>query len=302
MRVLGHTRQIISHVPVAVPAPTCAKHNDAMQAAVVMNAEKFAVLAALPADGREAARELLRCVTRYGFVGGVIALARSPVCGWEGEEWDEVWSQAEKLRVPIMVRKMWPLVSEVLDLFSASSFALSGAVGGERLTREQIPEYQHGLASSLVAPLVTHLHTAHAASPLPLVQLYLSGVFDRHPNLRLIFAHPGSLPSLVPRIQHLLTSIPASERPRRGFLEVWQHNIYLTTADAQDLSSLRALLEQIPVDRVLYATNYPFEERGKELIEELKASGFLTKTEYERVAWVNAETLFNLKGVGKSGR
>ncbi|EOA82195.1 uncharacterized protein SETTUDRAFT_44078 [Exserohilum turcica Et28A] len=277
MRVLGHTRQIISHVPVAVPAPTCAKHNDAMQAAVVMNAEKFAVLAALPADGREAARELLRCVTRYGFVGGVIALARSPVCGWEGEEWDEVWSQAEKLRVPIMVRKMWPLVSE-------------------------IPEYQHGLASSLVAPLVTHLHTAHAASPLPLVQLYLSGVFDRHPNLRLIFAHPGSLPSLVPRIQHLLTSIPASERPRRGFLEVWQHNIYLTTADAQDLSSLRALLEQIPVDRVLYATNYPFEERGKELIEELKASGFLTKTEYERVAWVNAETLFNLKGVGKSGR
>lgn len=83
---------------------------------------------------------------------------------------------------------------------------------------------------------------------------------------------------------------------------MWQHNIYLTTADAQDLSSLRALLEQIPVDRVLYATNYPFEERGKELIEELKASGFLTKTEYERVAWVNAETLFNLKGVGKSGR
>ena len=69
------------------------------------------------------------------------------------------------------------------------------------------------------------------------------------------------------------------------------------------MSSLRALLEQIPLDRVLYASNYPLEERGKELMEELRESGFLTKLEWERVAFRNAETLFNTRGVsGKGGR
>jgi hypothetical protein len=79
----------------------------------------------------------------------------------------------------------------------------------------------------------------------------------------------------------MLPSIPASDRPKRSFLDVWQHNIYLTTADAQDMAALRALLEQIPVDRVLYASNYPLEERGKELMEELRLSEFLTRAEWE---------------------
>jgi predicted TIM-barrel fold metal-dependent hydrolase len=106
-------------------------------------------------------------------------------------------------------------------------------------------------------------------------------VFDRYPNLRLVLAHPGALPSLVPRIEAMLSSIPAGDKPKRSFLDVWQHNIYLTTADAQDMAALRALLEQIPVDRVLYASNYPLEERGRELMEELRLSEFLTRPEWE---------------------
>ena len=166
-------------------------------------------------------------------------------------------------------------------------------------------EYQHDLPANVSAPLLTHIHTAHTTSPLAVLHLYLSSVFDRHPNLRLILAHPGTLPSLIPRIESLLASIPVADKPKRGFLDVWQHNIYLTTADAQDMSSLRALLEQIPVDRVLYASNYPLEERGKELMGEIMESGFLTKLEWERIAWGNAEILFNMKGPGagpKSGR
>jgi|TARA_R110002003_G_scaffold198_25_gene15612 predicted TIM-barrel fold metal-dependent hydrolase len=78
----------------------------------------------------------------------------------------------------------------------------------------------------------------------------------------------------------------------RPYLDVWQHNIYLTTADVLDSSTMRMLLEQIPIDRVLYASNYPLEERGKEMMEELKSSGFLTDEEWERVAWKNADFLF----------
>ncbi|KAL7771991.1 hypothetical protein CFE70_001944 [Pyrenophora teres f. teres 0-1] len=156
MHMLGHSRQIISHIPVAAPPQICSRFNDAIHAATMTNTAKFSVLAVLPTDGMEAAKELA------------------------------------------------------------------------------------------------------------------SSVFDHYPSLRLVLAHPGSLPSLVPRIESLINSIPATDKPKRSFLDVWQHNIYLTTADAQDMSSLRALLEQIPVDRVLYASNYPFEERGNELMNELR--------------------------------
>lgn len=131
---------------------------------------------------------------------------------------------------------------------------------------------------------------------MPILRLYLSGVFDRYATLRLVIAHPGSLPSLFSRIDSVLDSIPSADKPKRSFLNVWQHNLYLTTADVLDLSSMRTLLEQMPMDRVLYASNYPLENRGKELMMELKESKFLTDEEWERLAWRNAEQLFKLPG------
>lgn len=161
----------------------------------------------------------------------------------------------------------------------------------------QIAEYTQDLPNAVVAPLATYLHTAHITSPMPVLRLYLNGVFDRYPNLRLILAQPGVLPSILSRIDMVLDSIPNADKPKRSFLDVWQHNFYLTTVDVLDLSSMRGLLEQIPMDRVLYASNYPLEERGKELMMELRESGFLTEEEWERLAWRNAEELFKLRGV-----
>lgn len=158
----------------------------------------------------------------------------------------------------------------------------------------KIAGYTEDLANSAIAPLVTHLHNAHVGSPMRIVRLYLNGVFDRYPNLHLVIAHPGCLPSVLPRIDTILESIPPANKPKRSFLDVWQHNLYLTTADILDLSSLRTLLEQIPMDRVLYASNYPLEERGRDLMNELKESEFLTDEEWERLAWRNAEQLFKV--------
>jgi predicted TIM-barrel fold metal-dependent hydrolase len=138
------------------------------------------------------------------------------------------------------------------------------------------------------------MHTSHAVSPVPVLRLFLAGTFDQHPNVRLIIANPGALPYLMPRIDAMIADIPAADRPKRSFLDVWQHNFYLTTADVLDMSSMRALLEQIPIDRVLYASNYPLEERGEKLMTELRESGFLSRQEWEQLAWTNAEYLFGL--------
>jgi len=273
--LLGHSRQVLSHLPLSASPQTCTRFNDALHAAIRLHAEKFSGLALLPSrkgEAREAAKELQRCVTKYGFVGGVVGLKR----GVDGErlvsgaEFEVVWDTAVKCRVPIALRELWPMV-------------------------EEIPDYQRNLPDSVLAPLLTRINTSHSTSPLPFLQLYLSGVFDRYPTLRLVLCHPGALPSLFPRIEVLLAEIPATDKPKRSYLDVWQNNIYLTTADVHEMSSMRALLEQIPVDRVLYASNYPLEERGNGLMQELRDSGFLTQEEWDRVAWKNAEALFGLK-------
>ncbi|CAO2650763.1 Nn.00g020550.m01.CDS01 [Neocucurbitaria sp. VM-36] len=281
MRMLGQIKQIISHIPIAATAQTCTKINDAVYAANRLNADKFIALALLPSsvgDGKEAARELQRCITKYRFVGGVVGLSRGTEgAGGLGDgSFEELWSTAEKLRVPIALREMWPAQSE-------------------------LPNYQRNLPGSVLAPLVIHMHTLHTDTSLQILHLYLSSTFDRYPGLRLILCHPGILPSQFRRISTLLSLIPEADKPKRSFLDVWQHNFYLTTTDVQDVSSLRALLEQIPLDRVLYASNYPLEERGKEVMEDLRESGFVTREEWEKVAFRNAGVLFRLKG-GSAGK
>jgi predicted TIM-barrel fold metal-dependent hydrolase len=110
MRSLGHTKQILSHIPIEANASTCAKFNNALYASIQLNTDKFAALAMLPTEGKEAAKELQRCVTKMKFVGGVVA-SRSGASLHEGFE--ELWDTAEKYRVPIAVRELWPTGDEV---------------------------------------------------------------------------------------------------------------------------------------------------------------------------------------------
>lgn len=132
MRALGQSRQIISHLPIVATPQTCARANDALYAAICLNGEKFAALALLPTgkgEGKEAARELQRCVTKYRFVGGVVGLRRES--GSEGNlndgSYEELWAVAGRYRVPIIFREMWPMGCEVsLSLRAFSSIRGTG--------------------------------------------------------------------------------------------------------------------------------------------------------------------------------
>ncbi|CAI6239738.1 unnamed protein product [Periconia digitata] len=276
MRAAGISMQVISHVPILANPATCSKLNDALHTAVCTAPDRFAALALLSADDpREAARELQRCVTRFRFVGAVLGLSR----GIDGVVFEELWAQAERYGVPIVLREVWP-------------------------TKEQAQQYRtESLAAALQGPILTHLHAAHSSSPLPVVHLYATGVFDRHPNLRFVLSRTGiTMCSLLPRIQALFTSFKDVQslahvfKPNRSFIDVWRHNFYIVAEDAMDNISMKALLTHMPVDRVLYGTGYPFEDKGRAVMSEMKDSGVLDQEEWEKVAWGNAERLFGLRG------
>jgi predicted TIM-barrel fold metal-dependent hydrolase len=117
MRSLGQSKQVLSHIPITANAATCTRFNDALFSGIHLNADKLVALAILPADGKEAARELQRCVTKMNFVGGVLGLRPDGKGGVSlGTELEELWTIANTYRVPIMLRDMWPVGGQVCSL------------------------------------------------------------------------------------------------------------------------------------------------------------------------------------------
>lgn len=111
-RALGQTTQVISHIPVETTPQMCMKLNDALDAGIRMQNDRLVGLALLHGglgEGREAARELQRCVTKFKFVGGVVAAGREI----EDRSYEEVWGMAQRFAVPIMLREYWPSIDRV---------------------------------------------------------------------------------------------------------------------------------------------------------------------------------------------
>ncbi|KAF2002872.1 hypothetical protein P154DRAFT_532736 [Amniculicola lignicola CBS 123094] len=266
MKASGISLQVISHLPINVSPKTCQRYNDTLYTTI---------------DAKEAASELQRCVVKYKFVGGMLGFST------DRKEWgrqvndkafDALWAVAERYQVPIALRVMFPTNAQVSDIDGSS-------------------------APPIKSQLVTTFYSSHAASPLLFLRIFTSGVFDRFPHLRLILSQGGlGIPPLLSRIEYFVASLP--NRPKTCFMDVWQNNLHITLADVLDLSTLRALSELIPSDRLLYATRYPWEERPKAVVDEARESGVLGKEEWEGVVRRNAERLFKVvvKEIGGAGR
>jgi predicted TIM-barrel fold metal-dependent hydrolase len=130
MRYLGHTIQVISHIPISVTPQICSKLNDALETGTRLQSDKLVALALLPGgpgEGRDAAADLQRCVTKMKFIGGVIAVGR----GAEDGSFEEVWSVAQRLGVPIVLREEWPSGHQVRCVFAMRT-------GESRLTKRTL--------------------------------------------------------------------------------------------------------------------------------------------------------------------
>jgi 2,3-dihydroxybenzoate decarboxylase len=88
------------------------------------------------------------------------------------------------------------------------------------------------------------------------IRLVLSGVFDAHPNLKIILGHLGeTLPFLVWRVDHALT------RPGQksvSFRDVFCNNFYITTSGNFSDPALLCCVMEMGVDHILFAVDYPF--------------------------------------------
>jgi predicted TIM-barrel fold metal-dependent hydrolase len=291
LRDLGRTRladmdangidlQVISHAPPAAQAlggpqalARAREANDLLAEAVRAYPSRFAGFATLPtADPRAAADELERATGELGFVG---ALVHSTL-GSNGAFLDEpgfepLLERFERLGTPLYLHPGPP------------SAALREAL-------------YRGLPPAVAARLATNSWGWHAEAGLHVLRMIATGVFDRHPGLRLIIGHCGEmLPFMLARIDAMLGPGRPGQAARgldRAPSEYFASNIWVTTSGLFSIPPVMCTVQVLGVDRVLFSVDYPFGSNaaGRALLDTLP----LSPADRAKIAGGNAARVLRL--------
>jgi uncharacterized protein len=274
MTANGIDLQVISHVAPAAQALQGAEAlarareaNDLLAAAVRAHPDRFAGFATLPtADAHAAADELERATGELGFVGGLV----NSTLGSNGAFLDDarfipLLDRFERLDVPLYLHPAPP------------SAALREVLYG-------------GLPPAVAGRLATGAWGWHAEAGLHVLRMIATGVFDRHPGLRMIIGHCGEmLPFMLARIDAMLRVGTMAMKPS----EYFARNIWVTTSGLFSIPPVMCTVQVLGVDRVLFSVDYPFGSNaaGRALLDTLP----LSPDDMAKIAGGNAERVLRLE-------
>ncbi len=88
------------------------------------------------------------------------------------------------------------------------------------------------------------------------IRLVLSGVFEKHPKLKIVLGHLGeTLPFLLWRIDAALSR--PGQKPM-SFRDIFSNNFYVTTSGFFSDPALLCCVMEMGVDHILFAVDWPF--------------------------------------------
>ena len=230
IQVLSHSAPSLQKVSTDAVALS-RRVNDRLAAIVATQPTRYAGFAALPtSDPQAAADELARCVEQLGFKGAMIhGLAHGQFID-DARYWP-IFARAEALDVPIYLHPSMPHEG-VIDAY--------------------YNEYARDYPVLLRAAWGFTVETATLA-----IRLVLSGVFDRHPKLKFILGHLGEgLPFLLWRINNGLAR--PGQKPVQ-FRDIFSTHFSVTTSGFFSDPALLLCVQEMGIDRILFAVDYPFE-------------------------------------------
>ncbi|WP_420006275.1 amidohydrolase family protein [Arenibacterium sp. LLYu02] len=214
--------------------PLTMRVNDKLMEAVGRSGGRFAGLAALPM-GRpeEAAAELERCVA-MGMKGAML-FPSAQGAFLDDPRFLPVFERAEALDVPLYIHPALPH-PKVTEAYFQDYMADYPMIAR--------PAWGYTVETGTVA-----------------IRMVLSGLFDRHPGLKIILGHLGeSIPFQMWRIDSALAR--AGQKPIR-FREVFNRNFWVTTSGFFSTPALRCALDELGPDRVMFSVDWPFVSDSK---------------------------------------
>ena len=234
---------------------------------------RFQAFATLPLqDPKASADELERAVREDRFVGAMT----NGIIGnkfLDHPDFEPVLARAEALGVPIYTHPAFP-PKEVFDIYY-------------RITRpEYNKEYQDYIFSGSG-------YGWHQEVLMQALRMILTGTFDRFPKLQIIIGHMGEgLPFYFERIEEDLGET-TEHSLKKPIGQYFKDNFWFTTSAFPRTELLHLLLKHINVDRVMFATDYPFADM-KQQTDWFRAVD-LPREAKEKIAFRNAEKLFGIK-------
>ncbi len=234
---------------------------------------RFQAYATLPLQDPEAsADELERAVREDGFVGAMTN-------GFIGTkfldhpDFEPLLARAEALDVPIYLHPGFP-PDEIFKIYY-------------RIAR---PEYNEEYQDYIFSGSGYGWHQEVLTQCLRLI---MTGAFDRFPKLQFIVGHMGEgLPFFYERIEEDLGDV-TEDALNKPIGQYFNDNFWYTTSAFPQDELLHLLLKYISVDRVMFATDYPFADM-KQQTDWFRAVD-LPREAKEKIAFRNAETLFGIK-------
>jgi 2,3-dihydroxybenzoate decarboxylase len=260
----------------AIPDPKKAnemavKANDWLAEQVAKRPDRFQGLAALPMQSPDMAiRELHRCVKDLGFVGSLVngfSQINDPNVAvyYDLKQYWPFWTECEKLDVPFYLHPRNPLPADA-KIYEGHPWLLG-------------PTWAFGQETAV-----------HA------LRLMASGLFDQHPNLKIVLGHMGEgLPYSMWRVDNRNGWVKEPPRypAKKKLGEYFQNNFWLTTSGNFRTQTLIDAILEIGADRVLFSTDWPFENIDHAADWFDVAS--ISEADRIKIGRTNTEKLFKLK-------
>lgn len=280
VQVLSHVQpgiQILDDGQAELAIAVSREVNDWLAETVAAHPGRFAGFAMLPTQSPvHAAEELQRAVRDLGFKG---ALINGHTNGryLDDPSFDVLLAQAESLGVPIYIHPTDPPPAVTGVYYAPFDSALVPIWGW---------------------PVETGTH---------LLRLICAGVFDRHPNLKIIIGHMGELlPFCFTRLNTGLTMAGwllgaesddhAIARPvmRNNVGHYLRENVFITSSGVFDVPVFDCARTMLGLDNLMFSVDYPFQDNfaATEFLQRCN----LSAEDKERFAHRTAETLLNLDG------
>jgi predicted TIM-barrel fold metal-dependent hydrolase len=282
VQVLSHVQpgiQVLADEQADLAVRVSREVNDWLAAAIGGHPNRFAGFAMLPTQSpAEAADELERAVRDLGFKG---ALINGHTNGHYLDEpsFDVLLARAESLDVPIYLHPTDPPPA-VADRYYAP--------------------FDSALVPTWGWPVETGTH---------LLRLICAGVFDRHPNLKVIVGHMGELlPFCFTRLNvgltmadWLLSPESGNAMTRNSLAYYFRENVFITSSGVFDVPVFDCARAMLGLDNLMFSVDYPFQDNfaAMEFLERCD----LSPEDSERFAHRTAENLLKLDDQpGGSGR
>jgi aminocarboxymuconate-semialdehyde decarboxylase len=233
--------------------------NDGVAAYVACKPDRFVGLGTVPmSDGKEAAKELERCMGTLGLKGAQVL---TNVAGKElsDPQLEPFWQKAEQLGALIVIHP-------------------NGFTEGQRLTRFY---FNNIIGNPFETTLALHY-------------LVFDGVLERYPNLKLLAVHGGGyLGAYSGRIDHAWGARPDCRAdlphpPTHYLKKVYVDSIVFTP------HQLAALIDAFGADHVLVGTDYPFDMAESDPLGHLATQKMLERSAIEGIAGRNAQKLLGI--------